>query len=75
VRFGSKLISSMDVRLVHRHELSVPLVRFQVLTAVSMKMTVFWDVAPCSLVEVYLRFRGAYCFRHHRPDDGDSKHL
>jgi hypothetical protein len=27
--------------------------RFQVLTAASMKMTVFWDVASCSLVEVY----------------------
>jgi hypothetical protein len=29
------------------------LFRFQVLTAASMKMTVFWDVVPCSLVEVY----------------------
>jgi hypothetical protein len=28
-------------------------VRFQVLAAVSMKMTVFCDVAPCSLVEAY----------------------
>jgi hypothetical protein len=26
-------------------------VRFQVLTAASMKMTVFWDVAPRSLVD------------------------
>jgi hypothetical protein len=34
------------------------LVRFHVLKAASMKMTVFWDVAPCSLVEVYRRFRG-----------------
>jgi hypothetical protein len=24
-------------------------------------MTVFWDAAPYSLVEVYLRLRGAYC--------------
>jgi hypothetical protein len=38
-----------------------------------MKMTVFWDAVPCSLVEVYRRFRGAYCL-HHRPDGG-SKHL
>jgi hypothetical protein len=30
-----------------------------------MKMAVFWVVAPCSLVEVYQRFRG-------RPDDGGS---
>jgi hypothetical protein len=26
---------------------------FEVLTAVSMKMAVFWVVAPCSLVEIY----------------------
>jgi hypothetical protein len=25
---------------------------FQVLIAVSMKMTVFWDVVPCSLAEI-----------------------
>jgi hypothetical protein len=30
-------------------------VRFQVLTAASIKMAVFWVVAPCSLVEVYQR--------------------
>jgi hypothetical protein len=29
-------------------------VRFQVLTAANMKIIVFWDVAPCSLVEVAL---------------------
>jgi hypothetical protein len=29
-------------------------VRFQDLTAASMKMTVFWVVGPCSLVEVYI---------------------
>jgi hypothetical protein len=28
-------------------------VRFQVLTAASMKMAAFWVVAPCSLVEAY----------------------
>jgi Zn-dependent protease len=27
-------------------------------------MAFFWDVASCSLVEVYRRFRGAYCLRH-----------
>jgi hypothetical protein len=37
------------------------LLRFQVLTTSNMKMAVFWVVAPCSLVEVYRRFRGAYC--------------
>jgi hypothetical protein len=39
------------------------------------KTTVFWDVAPCSLIEVYRRFRGAYCLLMHRPDDGGSMHL
>jgi hypothetical protein len=38
-------------------------VRFQVLTAASLKMAVFWVVAPRSLVEVYRRFRGA-CYLH-----------
>jgi hypothetical protein len=28
-----------------------------------LKMTVFWVVAPCSLVEVYGRFRGAWAMR------------
>jgi hypothetical protein len=34
-------------------------VRFEVLTAASIKMAIFWVVAPCSLVEVQRRFRGA----------------
>jgi hypothetical protein len=29
-----------------------------------MKMTAFWDIAPCSLVEVDRHFRGAYCLHH-----------
>jgi hypothetical protein len=32
-----------------------------------MKMAVFSVVAPCSLVEVYRRFRGTCCF-HHQDD-------
>jgi hypothetical protein len=36
-------------------------VRFQVLTAASVKMAVFSVVAPCSPVVVYRRFRGACC--------------
>jgi hypothetical protein len=31
----------------------------QVLTAASMKMAVFWDVAPCGLVEIDRSFRDA----------------
>jgi hypothetical protein len=33
---------------------------FQILTTASMKMTVFWDVALCSLVEAHWRFRGSH---------------
>jgi hypothetical protein len=47
------------------------LVGFEVLTVTSMKMAVFWVVAPCSLVEVYQRFSGTCCFHHQGPDDGD----
>jgi hypothetical protein len=45
-------------------------VAFEVLTAVSTKMAVFWVVAPCSLVEIYQRFRGPCCL-HHQGDDND----
>jgi hypothetical protein len=31
-----------------------------------MKMTVFWDTVPCSLVEVHRRFRGAYSLHNNR---------
>jgi hypothetical protein len=50
--------------------------RFQVLTAASMKFRVFWDVALCSHVEVHRRFGGAYCVLIiHRPDGEGSKNL
>jgi hypothetical protein len=29
-----------------------------------LKFRVFWDVAPCSHVEMDRRFRGAYCLHH-----------
>jgi hypothetical protein len=35
--------------------------RDEFLTAASMNMAVFWDVAPCSLVGTDRRFKGAYC--------------
>jgi hypothetical protein len=40
----------------------------QVLTAASMKFRVFWDVGPCSQVDVDRSFRGAYCLHHHGDD-------
>jgi hypothetical protein len=47
------------------HEISNSIVRFQVLTAASMKFRiVFWDVLPCKI------------FVHHQgPDDGGSTYL
>jgi hypothetical protein len=44
--------------------------KFRVLTVASMKMTVFWDVAPCSLVETDRHFRGTNCLHH----QGDVLH-
>jgi hypothetical protein len=41
------------------------------------KVAVIWVVAPCSLVEVYRRFRKTGCFQHqgiYRPDVGGSKY-
>jgi hypothetical protein len=40
-------------------------------------MQAFWDITPCSLVEVDLRFRDAYCIHHQDDDhldDGGSTH-
>jgi hypothetical protein len=42
----------------------VTLVRFQVLTAASMKFRVFWDILPCSQIHVGRRFVGACCLRN-----------
>jgi hypothetical protein len=49
-----------------------PRVSFEVLTAASMKMAVFWVAATCGLVKVYRCFRGACCFRHRPYDEATS---
>jgi hypothetical protein len=49
-------------------------VRFQVLVAARVKMTVCWDVAPCGLVVVHGRFTSD-CWLHHQGDDGGSMNL
>lgn len=33
---------------------------FQVHTAVTINMTIIWDVTPCTLAEIHLRFRGNF---------------
>jgi hypothetical protein len=45
-------------------EMQGTLVRFHVLTAASKKTMAFWDIAPCRLIVVDRRFRGAYCLHH-----------
>jgi hypothetical protein len=45
-----------------------------IIPSYALKMIAFWGRAPCSLVEVDQRFRGANCL-HHQCDDGGSKHL
>jgi hypothetical protein len=69
---GKEKMWSCKYRLLIKHLLN--LVWFQVLMAVSMRMTVLWDVVPCSLIEIDQRFRGTYCL-HHQVDGGGSKHL
>jgi hypothetical protein len=36
-------------------------VGFQVLTAVAMKISVFWDITPCSTWKVSQLLGGAFC--------------
>jgi hypothetical protein len=57
---------------VQMYVIKISIVRFQVLTAASMKIAVFWVVVPCSLVEVYRRFRGACCLQHQGDRTQDS---
>jgi hypothetical protein len=38
--------------------------RFQILTAMNMKVAVIWNDAPFSLIDIDQRFRAAYCLHH-----------
>jgi hypothetical protein len=44
----------------------------EVVKWIHLKMRVFWDIAPCSLVGVDRHFRGTYCF-HHQRDESPTK--
>jgi hypothetical protein len=59
-------IHSPNNHLLPVHVRTCAAVRFQVLTAGSMKFRILWDVLPCSQVDVDRRFRGAYCLHHQR---------
>jgi hypothetical protein len=53
------------IQIWSSRQLDLQSVGFEVLTAVNTKMAVFWIAVPCSLVEVYQRFRGPCCLHHH----------
>jgi hypothetical protein len=58
---GSTNITETSFRSLGKVDEPNKTVRFEVLAAASMKMAVFWVVVPCSLVEVYQRFRVSPC--------------
>jgi hypothetical protein len=68
MELAALILAALNIGLYHqkfRCLLSFYLhVGFEGLTAVGREMTVFWVVAPCSLVEVYQRFRGLSCLHH-----------
>jgi hypothetical protein len=48
----------------HVLEIMVVHVRVEVLTAVAMKITIFWDLMACSLIDLYCHFKGICCHHH-----------
>jgi hypothetical protein len=36
--------------------------RFEALTAVNIKIAVFWDMTPCSVVDIHQLFRGLFFY-------------
>jgi hypothetical protein len=61
-------------QIKYTHCMAAYMQDYRVLHHSIVKMAVFWVVAPCSLVEVYQRFRSICCL-HHQGDDGGSKYL
>jgi hypothetical protein len=48
--------------------------RFLVFVQMSMKTAVFWDVVPCTSVDIYRRFEGAYCLHDQVSHDCTAQH-
>jgi hypothetical protein len=46
-------------------------VRLEILKAMSIKMAVSWNIAPCSLIDTDGSFRGLYCL-HHQSDSSSE---
>jgi len=60
--FGSETVMTEVLSDNFRPTRKILLVRFEVITAVKIKFVVFSVSAPCSMVVVYQRFGGTYCF-------------
>jgi hypothetical protein len=58
------ILRTREARTTVTQQLFVLLVRCQVLMASSIKMAIFWGVAPCNLLDTDRHFRGAYCLHH-----------
>jgi hypothetical protein len=61
------------IAISHQHHV---LLLFMLQYFFPLKMTISWDIVPCSVVKIDRCFRDAYCLqRQDYPDDGGSKHL
>jgi hypothetical protein len=49
------------VGLMHKDDFTLHILNYSLHTNTKNLMAVFWVVAPCSLIEVYQRFRRPYC--------------
>jgi hypothetical protein len=58
LRHGYENITLSNTNKFYEHA-----VDFEVLTAVTMKNYIFWEVRSCSLVQVCRRFGGTYCLQ------------
>jgi hypothetical protein len=54
-------LSLMSLSFAERRMNICHKVRFQVLTAITVKIIVVWDVTPCSLVDISRYHEGMYC--------------
>jgi hypothetical protein len=60
---GFSTVISIETKARNRFSLG----DIRVLTAASVRMTVFWDVAPRCLAETDWRYRGDYYYHHQSP--------
>ena len=61
VSLANLLLLFKCFRIFKRALSYLDILRFEVLTVMSMQVAVFWDATPCSVVEVYQQFIETYC--------------